>query len=331
MQPTLRWRSARLMPTFSGFSSSPAFTSEAFMAIPDYQTLMLPLLKLASDEKEHSLKNATEVLAQEFKLTEAELVEMLPSARKTRFYDRVGWAGTYLRKAGLLNSLRRGRFQITERGLEVLKQPPDRITVDFLEQFDEFVEFRTRREKDGEEAVTTEIEPQTPEEAIEAAYQSLRQSLADEILQTIKNCSPAFFERLVVDVLVKMGYGGTRKDAGKAIGRSGDDGIDGIINEDRLGLDVIYLQAKKWDNPVGRPEIQKFAGALQGQRARKGILITTSTFTKEAQEFASRIDSKITLIDGETLSQLMIDYNVGVNTLAAYELKRLDSDYFIEE
>jgi len=215
--------------------------------------------------------------------------------------------------------------------LDVLKHPPERVTVDFLEQFDEFVEFRMRREKDGEEVVTPEIEPQTPEEAIEAAYQSLRQSLADEILQTIKNCSPSFFERLVVDVLVKMGYGGTRKDAGKAIGRSGDDGIDGIINEDRLGLDVVYIQAKKWDNPVGRPEIQKFAGALQGQRARKGIFITTSTFTKEAQEFASRIDSKITLIDGETLSQLMIDYNVGVNTLAAYELKRLDSDYFIEE
>lgn len=301
------------------------------MAIPDYQTLMLPLLKLTSDEQEHSLKDATKALAQEFNLTEAELAEMLPSARKTRFYDRVGWAGTYLRKASLLNSSGRGRFQITERGLDVLKHPPERITVEFLEQFAEFVEFRMRREKDGEEVAAPEIEPQTPEEAIEAAYQSLRQSLADEILQTIKNCSPTFFERLVVDVLVKMGYGGTRKDAGKAIGRSGDDGIDGIINEDRLGLDVVYIQAKKWDNPVGRPEIQKFAGALQGQRARKGIFITTSTFTKEAQEFASRIDSKITLLDGDTLSQLMIDYNVGVNTLAAYELKRLESDYFIEE
>ncbi len=164
------------------------------MAIPDYQTLMLPLLKLAADEQEHSLKDATEALAQEFSLTEAELAEMLPSARKTRFYDRVGWAGTYLRKAGLLSSPRRGRFQITERGLEVLQHPPERITVDFLEQFDEFVEFRTRREKDGEEVAAPEIEPQTPEEAIEAAYQSLRQSLADELLQTIKNCSPSFFD-----------------------------------------------------------------------------------------------------------------------------------------
>ncbi|MCS7060031.1 MAG: restriction endonuclease [Anaerolineae bacterium] len=301
------------------------------MAIPDYQTLMLPLLKLAGDEKEHSLQEAGESLAQLFNLTEAELAERIPSGRKTRFYDRVSWAATYLRKAGLLNSARRGRFQITGRGLEVLKRRPERISVEFLEQFDEFIEFRTRRDKNGEAVIPPELESQTPEEAIEAAHQKLRQTLADEILQTIKSCSPAFFERLVVDVLVKMGYGGTRKEAGKAIGRSGDDGIDGIINEDRLGLDVIYIQAKKWDQPVGRPEIQKFAGALQGQRARKGILITTSSFTKEAYEFASRIDSKIILIDGQTLSQLMIDYNVGVNTLAIYELKRLDSDYFIEE
>ena len=303
------------------------------MAIPDYQTLMLPLLKLTGDEKEHSLKFTTKELAQDFGLSEIELAEMLPSARKTRFYDRVGWAGTYLRKAGLLISPQRGKFQITKRGLEVLKNPPERITVNFLEQFDEFVQFRERREKnaDNDTIIPKDVESQTPEEAIESAYLNIKQSLTDEILQTVKNCSPSFFETLVIDVLVKMGYGGTRKDAGKAIGKSGDNGIDGIINEDRLGLDVIYIQAKKWDNPVGRPEIQKFAGALQGQRAKKGIFITTSTFTKEAQEFASRIDSKITLLDGETLSQLMIDYNVGVNLVASYELKRIDSDYFIEE
>lgn len=304
------------------------------MTIPDYQSLMLPLLKLTRDEKEHSLKDATKVLAKEFNLSEVELVEMLPSARKTRFYDRVGWAGTYLRKAGLLSAPRRGWFQITQRGLDVLENPPSRITVNFLEQFDEFVQFRERREKntdDSGDSPVANIEPQTPEEAIESAYLNILQSLADEVLQTVKNCSPSFFEQLVVDVLVKMGYGGTRKDAGKAIGRSGDGGIDGIINEDRLGLDVIYIQAKRWDNPVGRPEIQKFAGALQGQRAKKGIFITTSTFTKEAQEFASRIENKITLVDGETLSQLMIDYNVGVNMVASYELKRIDSDYFIEE
>lgn len=303
------------------------------MTIPDYQTLMLPLLKLTKDQQEHSLKQATETLAKEFNLSEEELSEMLPSARKTRFYDRVGWAGTYMRKAGMLVSPHRGWFQITQRGIDVLKNPPERITVNFLEQFDEFLQFRERREKNTENHEVTEndVETQTPEEAIELAYLRIRQSLAEELLQTVKNCSPSFFESLVIDVLVKMGYGGTRKDAGKAIGRSGDGGIDGIINEDRLGLDVIYIQAKKWENSVGRPEIQKFAGALQGQRARKGIFITTSNFTKEAQEFASRIESKITLIDGETLSQLMIDYNVGVNMVASYELKRIDSDYFIEE
>lgn len=302
------------------------------MAIPNFRNFMLPLLRLSSDEKVHSLQEATKSIASEFKLTEVEIAEMLPSGRSTTFYNRVAWAATYLRKAGLLSSGGRGLFQITKRGIEVLKNPPNKFDDEFLEQYDEFAEFRARRNKEDEETPTTEkLEVQTPEEAIEAAYQNLRQTLADEVLQTIKGCSPAFFERLVIDVLVKMGYGGTRKDAGKAIGRSGDGGIDGIINEDRLGLDVIYIQAKKWENPVGRPEIQKFAGALQGQRAKKGIFITTSTFTNEAKEFASRIDSKITLIDGETLSQLMIDYNVGINSIVTYELKRIDSDYFIEE
>ncbi|MBI3153434.1 MAG: restriction endonuclease [Chloroflexi bacterium] len=303
------------------------------MTIPDYQSLMLPLLKLTGDEKIHSLKDATDRLAKEFNLSEVELTEMLPSARKTRFYDRVGWAGTYLRKAELLNAPERGKFQITKRGLEVLKNPPERITVNFLVQFEEFVKFRERHEKDSDEniTITKDDDSQTPEEAIESAYLNIKQSLTDEILQTVKKCSPSFFETLVIDVLVKMGYGGTRKDAGRAVGKSGDGGIDGIINEDRLGLDVIYIQAKKWENPVGRPEIQKFAGALQGQRAKKGIFITTSEFTKEAKEFASRIDSKIILIDGEILSQLMIDYNIGVNPIASYELKRIDSDYFVEE
>lgn len=302
------------------------------MAIPDYQSLMLPLVKLASDKKEHSLQEATQTIAKEFNLSEADLAELLPSGRKTRFYDRIGWAVTYLRKAGLLNSQGRGKFQITQRGLDVIKNPPQRINVEFLEQYEEFVEFRTRRDREDEEApITEKLEIQTPEEAIEAAHQNLRQTLADELIQTIKSCSPAFFERLVIDVLVKMGYGGTRKDAGKAIGRSGDGGIDGIINEDRLGLDVIYIQAKKWEGSVGRPELQKFAGALQGKRAKKGIFISTSTFTNEAKEYVSQIDSKITLIDGETLSQLMIDYNVGINSIAIYELKKIDNDYFIEE
>ena len=303
------------------------------MPIPDYQALMLPLLKLTGNEKVLSLKDAIAKLAKEFNLSEVELAEMLPSARKTRFYDRVGWAGTYLKKAGLLSAPERGKFQITKRGLDILKNPPERITDKFLEQFEEFIEFTQRHEKNVIDniSVEKEIESQTPEEAIESAYLNIRQSLSDEILQTVKNCSPSFFEALVIDALVKMGYGGTRKDAGRAIGKSGDGGIDGIINEDRLGLDVIYIQAKKWENSVGRPEIQKFAGALQGQRAKKGIFITTSDFTKEAKEFASKIEIKIILIDGDTLTQLMIDYNIGVNPIASYELKRIDSDYFTEE
>jgi restriction system protein len=302
------------------------------MAIPDYQSIMLPLLKFAGDRQEHSLRGTIEALADEFDLTDEERRELLPSGQQATFDNRVGWARTYLKKAGLLSSTRRGHYQITERGVEVLKQNPPEITASFLKQFPEFVEFqrpqKNRVEKAAEQYVS---ETQTPEEEIEAAYQRVRQGLAAELLQTVKSCSPAFFERLVIDLLVKMGYGGTRRDAGQAIGRSGDGGIDGIIKEDRLGLDIVYIQAKRWDNTVGRPEIQKFAGALQGQRARKGIFITASDFTQAAREYVSLIDSKIVLIDGDTLAQLMIDYNIGVATIGAYELKRIDSDYFTEE
>lgn len=302
------------------------------MAIPDFQHIMLPTLKLAGDQKEHTLRETIEILAKQFNLTDQERIELLPSGRQARFDNRAGWAVTYLRKAGLLANFGRGKFKITSRGLDVLKSPPSLIDIKFLNQYDEFALFRTRKEKDQTHDEIAIEGFQTPEENMESAYQSLRQTLSSELLASIKNCSPVFFERLVVDVLVKMGYGGTRLEAGKAIGKSGDEGIDGIINEDRLGLDVIYIQAKKWDkeNPVSRPEIQKFAGALSGQHAKKGIFITTSSFTKEARDFASRIDSKIILIDGETLSQFMIDYNVGVNLVAQYEIKRLDSDYFEE-
>ncbi len=304
------------------------------MPLPDYQTFMLPLLQFAADCKEHTLREAIDTLSDKFNLTETERTELIPSGQ-TRIYNRLGWTATYLRKAGLLSSAARGKFKITKRGLDVLKKAPSKVDVHFLTQFPEFVEFRARRERETnhkETSVSVEESTQTPDEIMDAAYQTLRQSLVDEILRTLKTCTPAFFERLVVDVLVKMGYGGTRQEAGKAIGKSGDEGIDGIINEDRLGLDVIYIQAKKWDkdNSIGRPEIQKFAGALMGQKAQKGIFITTSTFTKEAREYAGQIGSKIILIDGIMLAQLMIDYNVGVNLVASYELKRLDSDYFEE-
>jgi len=302
------------------------------MAIPDYQSIMLPLLTFAGDKQEHSLRETIEALADEFGLTDEERRELLPSGQQATFDNRVGWARTYLKKAGLLISTRRGYYQIAERGVEVLKQKPPEITASFLKQFPEFVEFqRPQKDRAGKAAEPDVGETQTPEEEIEVAYQRVRQGLAAELLQTVKSCSPAFFERLVIDLLVKMGYGGTKRDAGQAIGRSGDGGIDGIIKEDRLGLDIVYIQAKRWDNTVGRPEIQKFAGALQGQRARKGIFITTSDFSRAAQEYVSLIDSKIVLMNGDTLAQLMIDYNIGVAAIGAYELKRIDSDYFTEE
>jgi len=293
---------------------------------------MLPLLVYASDGLEHSLRDAIEALAVQFHLTADERREVLPSGRQATFDNRVGWSRTYLKKAGLLTSPKRSYFQITQQGREVLAQKPIHINVAFLRQFPEFIEFQLGQNKNADVIIPEVTELVTPEESIEGAYQRARATLAVELLQTIKDCSPDFFERLVVDLLVRMGYGGTRKDAGKAIGKSGDGGIDGIINEDRLGLDVVYIQAKRWDSTsVGRPEIQKFAGALQGQRARKGIFLTTSTFSRDAYDFAARIDSKIVLMDGETIAQLMIDYGVGVNTVASYELKRIDSDYFSGE
>jgi restriction system protein len=301
------------------------------MSIPDYQSLMLPLLKFAADEKEHSLREVIEALANQFQLTETERKELLPSGRQSAFDNRVGWARTYLKKAGLLTSPKRSYFQITPRGKDVLEQNLVSINNAFLRQYPEFIDFQTGQNKESITNAPDESDVQTPEEAIEAAYQKIRQGLVNELLQAIKSCSPDFFERLVIDLLVKIGYGGTRKEAGRAIGKSGDGGIDGIINEDRLGLDTVYIQAKRWDGSVGRPEIQKFAGALQGQRARKGIFLTTSSFSQSAHEYVSRIDSKIVLMDGETIAQLMIDYNVGVSTIATYELKHIDFDYFIGE
>lgn len=301
------------------------------MAIPDYQSIMLPLLTFAADGPEHSLREAIEGLAEKFGLADTERKELLPSGQQPTFDNRVAWARTYMSKAGLLEATRRGYFRITQRGKDVLVKSPSKINVNFLEQFPEFIEFRSKRRERDETTESIETENlQTPGELLETAYQKLREDLSAELLKIVKECSAAFFERLVIDLLVRMGYGGTRKEAGKAIGRSGDEGIDGIINEDRLGLDVVYIQAKRWQGPVGRPEIQKFAGALQGHRARKGIFITTSSFTKDAEDYVDKIDSKIVLIDGEQLAQLMIDHNVGVAPVGSYETKRIDSDYFIE-
>jgi restriction system protein len=300
------------------------------MPIPVFQQITLPLLQLLEDKQEHSLRQIIDSLISQFNVTQEELHELLPSGKQAIFDNRVGWARTYLKKAGLIESTRRGFFRITDRGLQVLKQNPANIDVKFLSQFDEFRAFQSiRREKPAQPG---EEEPETtPEEALANAYQDLKNSLASDLLQQLRASSPTQFENMVIDLLVAMGYGGSRKEAAKAIGRSGDEGIDGIINEDRLGLDVIYVQAKRWEGTVGRPEIQKFAGALQGQHAKRGIFMTTSNFSKEAVDFASRVDNKIVLIDGDTLVQHMIDHNVGATPSVNYEVKKIDLDYFTEE
>lgn len=304
--------------------------------IPDYQSLMLPLLRIFSDKQEHKYRDLIEKLADEFHVSDEERKELLASGNQPIFDNRVGWAKTYLKKAGLLDSPRRATFIITDLGLETLNKNLDQIDTKYLRRFPSFVEFQNASRNDTsdtEDQLIHEQTEQTPEENFDKAYQRIRQSLASELLERIVNLSPAFFERLVIELLVKMGYGGSLKDAGKTIGRSGDEGIDGTIKEDKLGLDVIYIQAKRWKpgNVIGRPELQKFVGALAGQGAKKGIFITTSNFTKEALEYTPKNEAKIVLINGEQLAQFMIDHNLGCTTQQGYELKKIDSDYFGEE
>lgn len=305
------------------------------MPIPDYQTAMLPLLKLVADGREYKFNDLVETLGDQFGLTEEEKNELLPSGQTFLFGNRVGWARTYLKKAGLLDSPRRAMVVITDRGKSVLKQKPSEINARYLKQFPEFVEFQMPKRNGittGDIGTIDDALVQTPEETLESSYQSIRKTLAQDLLNKVVALTPAFFERLVVELLVKMGYGGSIKDAGKAIGKSGDEGIDGTIKEDKLGLDVIYIQAKKWapGNVVGRPELHKFVGALAGQGAKKGVFITTSSFTREATDYMPRNETKIVLIDGEQLAQLMIDYNLGVTVQQTYEIKRMDNDYFGE-
>lgn len=297
--------------------------------IPDFQTIMLPLLCFAGDGQEHSIREAYERLATEFGLTSQELEDLIPSGKQTIFSNRVSWASTHLKKAGLLESPKRGYFRITPRGREVLSNEPKEINIGFLNQYPEFREFR--KSKSGSSATDVSAdqgEERTPEEILDSAYQEIRDALAQDLLQQIQACSDSFFERLVVEVLFAMGYGGSRREAARAVGRAGDEGIDGIIDEDRLGLETIYIQAKKWKDTVTRPEVQKFVGALTGQRARKGVFITTSRFTDGAYDYVSNIETKVVLIDGQKLAAYMMDYNVGVSTVDTYEIKHVDSDYF---
>ncbi|MCZ7581501.1 MAG: restriction endonuclease [Fimbriimonadaceae bacterium] len=302
------------------------------VGIPDYQTVMLPLLQFAGDGQEHSLRETVDALADKFRLTPDQRKQLLPSGQQEVFDNRVSWARTYLSKAGLLKKTRRSHYAISERGRQVLAEGHERIDVKYLKRFDEFREFQALKgtRSASMAAVEATSEETTPEESLETAYSRLRETLASEVLQQVKTAPPSLFEKLVVELLLKMGYGGSRQDAGRAIGGRGDEGIDGIIKEDRLGLDIIYIQAKRWEASVGRPEVQKFAGALQGQRAKKGIMLTTSSFSGDARDYVSKIENKIVLIDGAQLADLMIDHNLGVSPMASYEVKKIDTDYFTE-
>jgi restriction system protein len=311
------------------------------MGIPTYEDVMLPILQILEASGPRHRRELASAVADALHLSEGERLQTLPSGKATVIMSRIGWALAYLKQAQLVASPRRGMYQLTDRGKGVLARKPTRIDGDFLSQFPEFVDFlqraraATAQKADAEESAIPDVVPAasdsaSPEEALDAAYGRLRTGLEEELLEAVKTASPAFFEQLVIDLLVKMGYGGSRAEAARAVGRSGDGGIDGVIDEDRLGLDVIYVQAKRWDSAVGRPEIQRFAGALQGQRARKGIFITTSNFTREAEDYAQRIESRIILIGGRRLARLMFDFDVGATPRSTYTVKQLDSDYFEE-
>ncbi len=303
------------------------------MAIPDYQTLMLPVLRILQDRHPRHVRELTDALANEFNLTDHERGQLTPGGGSLLFHGRVGWAKTYLSQAGLLDQVSRGVHRISESGLRVLGTDLARIDNDFLMQFDGFQNFRarsgTRSVRDTHATEADADDRQTdPTERLNTAYGEIRTALAIDLLDQVKHASPGFFENLVVDLLVAMGYGGSRQDAGQAVGGSGDDGIDGIIKEDRLGLDVVYIQAKRWENPVTRPMVQAFTGSLEGNRARKGVFITTSRFTADAREYVNRIEKRIVLIDGEQLARYMIDFGIGVTDVTTLYIRRIDQDYF---
>jgi|688.fasta_scaffold66834_1 restriction system protein len=303
--------------------------------IPSYEEIMLPLLNLLSDKQEHTLQEADDALAKHFKLTDLERDELLPSGQQPIFRNRLGWARTYMKKAGLLATPSRGKFIITEKGIDLLKEKPKEITSKFLRRYPEFIEFQSiKKIKDNviEQSfeISSIIDGKTPEEALEYVYQKLKSELAKEVIDVVKNCTPAFFEKLVVDLIVRMGYGGSRKDAGQALGKTGDGGIDGIVKEDKLGLDTIYLQAKRWENSVPVKEIRDFTGALASKKAKKGIFITTSSFPQSVYDFVTQVEYRIILINGDQLADLMIEYNVGLTPINEYQVKKIDFDYFEE-
>ena len=312
------------------------------MAIPDYQTLMLPVLKAAGDGQEHRISDVVSQLAHDFGLTEEEQRQILPSGKQTTFANRVGWAKSYLVQAGLIEATKRAHSRITDRGRRCLAENPARIDVEYLSQFAEFVQFRERGRAAENEAATSvsetptlplPLQAETPDELLRSTVQQIETALKKELLDRILAAPPAFFEGLIVALLLAMGYGGSREEAGKIVGRSGDGGIDGVIDQDALGLDRVYVQAKRYvaENAVSEPEIRAFSGSLGAAKANKGVFVTTSYFTQPAQSFAERHPFKIVLIDGERLAALMIRHNVGVRVDETLYLKKIDEDFFVDE
>ncbi len=302
------------------------------MPIPDFQALFLPYLQFLSNGEPHNTSEAEEYLAGIFKISDEQRKEQIPSGKAYRFRNRIAWVIAHFKQAQLVELVSRGIYKITTRGLELLAEKPKTLNVKSLKRYPDYQAWRTPKAGEPATGVTEDEQAgQTPLEILEGTYQTLSNTLARELLDKVKTCTPMFFEQLVVDLLVAMGYGGSRTEAGSRIGKSGDGGIDGIIKEDRLGLDAIYIQAKRWEATVGRPVVQAFAGSLEGVRARKGVLITTSTFSNEAIDYVSRIEKKIVLIGGDELSQLMIEHNIGISEAQRYTIKKIDMDYFSEE
>jgi restriction system protein len=306
------------------------------MPIPDFQTLMLPLLQVLGDGQEWVMRGVTETLADRFQLSEQERQVMLPSGQQALFANRVGWAKTHLKGAGLILNPSRGKVLLSDEGRAVLAQQPEVINCRYLRQYPSYLDLvgQGSRARDVQPETTGDVDGesgQTPLELMDESYDALRRATADELLVKLKECSPAFFEKVVVKLLQAMGYGGV---AGEALvtGRSGDAGIDGIIKEDKLGLDVVCIQAKRWEGTVGRPVIQGFVGSMDFVRARKGVILTTSQFSREAIDFVDRIEGKkVVLINGPQLADLMIDHNVGVLPTKLYELKEVSNDFFDED
>jgi restriction system protein len=303
--------------------------------IPDFQTVMLPILEILSDGKEYDRRNLIEKISDKFKLTDEERNELLPSGNSRIISNRVGWAKSYMVQAQLIETIRRGTYKISEKGFELLKQKPNKVDIKLLKTLPDFNKWQksysSKKEKDLTETNIDIETEQTPEELIDFSYLKLKEELASELLDKIKKASPNFFERLVIDLLIKMGYGGSKKEAGQILGKSGDGGIDGLIKEDKLGLDTIYVQAKRWENTVPVSQVRDFAGSLLSKKAKKGIFISTSEYPKSAYEFVSSIEPRIVLINGKELADMMIENNVGLSTKTFYEIKKIDSDYFEED